>query len=167
MVFLTRKLYDRMQDFSRAGLRAEREWARLAEVYQRYLQLISPLLPKTVARLGKAGLHDATVVSAVQRGRTLLLVVDTTHALTRLGGRGQLRLTFKGVREPVSTKSLVDAWWCYEEVHLSSRARFALHVLFHQGDLEMEADELIMERTPRASRSPSSGRRASVRVPRE
>jgi hypothetical protein len=152
MLFFTRKLYDGMQDFSRAGLRAERGWTKLAEVYHQYLQLIAPLLPKSVARLGKAGLHDATVVSATQKGRTLNLVVDTTHALTRLG-RGQLRLTFKGVRGRVRTKRLVNAWWCYEEAHLCSRARFALHVLFHQGELEIEADELVIERLRRTGRS--------------
>jgi hypothetical protein len=146
MIFFTRKLYDEMQADTRGGTRALREWDRRAEAYRRYGQVVLPLVPKAVARLGREGLHDATIVSAVQRARRLTLIVDTTHALTRIGRRGHVRLVFHGVRGKIDTRRLARAWWCYEEVHLSSRARFALHVLFHRGELEIEADDLVIRR---------------------
>ena len=146
MIFFTRELYDGMQVYSPRETRAEREWAKRAEIYQRYREVISPLLPVAVARLGREGLHDAIVMSARQAARSLFLVMDTLNALTKLRGRRPVRLRFTGVKRRVNTKRLVGAWWVAEEVHLSSRARYALHVLFHEGELEFEADGLVIER---------------------
>jgi hypothetical protein len=147
LIFFTRELYEGMQVSSPRETRAEREWAKRAEIYQRYREVISPLLPAAVARLGREGLHDAIVLSAAQTADSLVLLMDTSNALTTLRGRRPVRLTFRGVRRRMITKRLVGAWWVADEVHLSSRARYALHVLFHQHEWEVEADRLVIERT--------------------
>ncbi len=70
-----------------------------------------------------------------------------TGATKSPGLRGQrVRLIFWGVKRPIRTEGLEGNWWLYEEAHLSSRARFALHVLFHRGEFEIEADELSIQR---------------------
>jgi len=144
MIFFTRKIYDKMQAHTFRETPAEREWLKRIKIYDQYRKLISPLLPPAAARLARAGLHDATILSARQTSRSLILVVETTNALSRLSSRHPLKLSFKGVRRPVNTKRLQGAWWVCEEVHLSSHARFALHVLFQKHELEIEADELII-----------------------
>lgn len=144
MIFFTRELYDRMQAHTLRETPAEREWLKRSKVYDQYRKLISPMLPPSVVRLARAGLHDATILSAKQTSRSLLLVVETGNALGPLRGRRPVKLLFKGVRQRVNTKRLQGAWWVREEIHLSSRACFALHVLFHKYELEIEADELIM-----------------------
>lgn len=49
---------------------------------------------------------------------------------------------FSGVRGRIPTRALRRQWWLYEEAHLSSRARFSLHVMFDESDVEIEADGL-------------------------
>jgi hypothetical protein len=83
-----------------------------------------------------------------------MILVDATGALSGFRGR-QVRLTFRGVRGRPSVTRLVGQWWLYEEAHLSSRARFNLHVLFDPDELEVEADELLIDLSPRDSRRAS------------
>ena len=145
MIFFTRRLQDGVQDDSGWTRRAGREWKRRAEIYRRYKAVIAPLLPSSVRRLCRDTLHDAVVTSVKQQNGTLKLDVDARGALG--GFRGyRVRLTFRGVKRPIRTRGVVGNWWLYEEAHLSSRARFALHVLFHRGELEIEADELSIQK---------------------
>ena len=145
MIFFTRELYDKMQTGSVRVTPAEREWVRRVGIYDRYRKLIAPLLPSSVARLARDGLHDATIVSATQASGSLLLVVDTSHALSKLRSRRPRKLLFGGVRRPVNTRNLRGAWWVADEAHLSSRARFALHILFHRREAEIEAESLSIK----------------------
>lgn len=145
MIFFTRQLQDGVQDDSGWTRRAGQEWKRRAEIYRRYLAVIAPLLPSSVRRLCRETLHDAVVTSAKQHRGKIILVMDARGALG--GFRGyRVRLTFSGAKRPIRTRGLVGNWWLYEEAHLSSRARFALHVLFHRGELEIEADELSIQK---------------------
>jgi hypothetical protein len=41
-----------------------------------------------------------------------------------------------------------EAWWLYDEAHLSPRARFNHQVLFDPSEPEVEADELTIELLP-------------------
>jgi hypothetical protein len=145
MVFFTRELQDGVQDDSGWTRRAGREWKRRAEIYRRYFAAITPMLPPAVVRLCRETLHDAVVESVEQNSGTLTLVMDAKGALGGFRGR-RVRLVFRGVRRRVPTRGLVGRWWLYQEPHLCSRARFSLHVLFHQGEIEIEADELSIER---------------------
>ncbi len=145
MIFVTRQIYEGIQPDSGWERRAERQWERRSEIYRRYYEVIAPLLPATVRRLCGHGLHDAVVESASQTGGTLSLTVDATNALGGYRGR-RLRLTFSGVRGRIPTRALRRQWWLYDEAHLSSGARFSLHVMFDKSDVEIEADELEIER---------------------
>lgn len=145
MVFFTRKLQDGVQDDSGWTRRAGREWKRRAEVFRHYVTAITPMLPTAVIRLCRETLHDAVVESVEQDSGTLTLVMDARRALGGFRGR-RVRLVFSGVRRRIPTRGLVGSWWLYEEPHLSSRARFSLHVLFHKGEMEIEADELSIKR---------------------
>jgi hypothetical protein len=106
---------------------------------------ITPMLPPAVVRLCRETLHDAVVQAVKQDSDTLMLVMDARGALG--GFRGQrVQLLFSGVKRRVPTRGLRGRCWLYQEPHLSSRARFSLHVLFHQGEIEIEADELSIKR---------------------
>jgi Protein of unknown function (DUF4085) len=145
MIFFTRKLQDGIQDDSGWTRRAAREWKRRAEIHRQYETVIAPLLPASVRRLCRETLHDAVVASVQQRDGIVTFIMDARSALG--GFRGyQVRLTFSGVKRRIQTRGLVGQWWLYEEAHLSSRARFALHVLFHSREMEIEADELSIQR---------------------
>jgi hypothetical protein len=71
--------------------------------------------------------------------------MDATHALGGFAGR-RVRLTFSGVRRRIPVRELRKQWWLYDEAHLSSKTRFSLHVMFDSSDIEIEADDLVIER---------------------
>jgi hypothetical protein len=148
MVFFTRELYLGIQPTSGWERRAEREWYRRSDIYSKYREVIGPLLPASVRRLCKQGVHDGVVCEAAFNDGELVILVDATNALSGFRGR-HVRLTFEGVRGRPAISKLVGQWWLYEEAHLSSRARFSLQVLFDSSDLEVEANELKIELLPR------------------
>lgn len=148
MIFFTRELYDGGQPKSGWERRAEREWDRRRGIYQRYREVIGPLLPAEVRRLACQTLHDGVIRDARRTAGGLELLVDAGNALGGFRGR-QVRLTFAGLKGRPAVARLPGAWWLYEEAHLSARARFALHVLFARGELVVEADELTIELLPR------------------
>ena len=145
MIFFTRQLQDGVQDDSGWTRKACREWKRRAEICRRYVAVITPMLPASVVRLCRETLHDAVVESVHQTSDTLTLVMDARSALGGFRGR-RVRLIFSGVKRRVPTRGLVGRWWLYEEPHLCGRACFSLHVLFHKGELEIEADELSIQK---------------------
>jgi hypothetical protein len=147
MIFFTRELYQGIQSDSGWERRATREWARASDDYARYLEVISPRLPASVRRLCDDGLHDGVIVSAAHNSGELVLVVNTANALSRFRGR-PLRLTFRGVPGRISTSHLIGRWWLYEEAHLRSGGRFSLHVFLDTGELEIDANELVIRRVP-------------------
>jgi Protein of unknown function (DUF4085) len=144
MIFFTRELFEGTQPQSGWERRAMRETERRGKIYGKYFDVIAPLLPPAVVRLCKTGLHDGVIQEASLKNHELVLVVDTTNALS--GFRDSLvTLTFRGVRgHPVPSK-LVGEWWLYEEAHLSSNAPFSLHVMFNKLDLEIEAETLVIK----------------------
>jgi hypothetical protein len=144
MIFVTRDLYNGIQPDSGWERRAMQEWTRRSEIYGRYYDIINPLLPGTVRRLCKRGLHDARVEFASQSKSKVHLVMDLTHALSSFRGH-KVQLTFSGVRRRIATRGLPGQWWLYEEVHLSSRAKYSLHVMLDKSDLAFEADDLLIE----------------------
>jgi hypothetical protein len=145
VIFFTRELYDGIQPNSGWERRAEREWSRAADTYRQYLEVISPRLPASVRQLCGSGLHDGVIRSGAFRPGELELVIDLTNALSTFGRRA-VRLTFRGVSGRIGTKPLVGRWWLYEEGHLRPRGRFEVRVLFDDGELAVEADELLVER---------------------
>lgn len=153
MVFFTRELYEGVQDSSGWSRRATREWDRRSEVYDRYLEVISPFLPTTVRQFSTNWLHDAEVRSASFRSGELVLVLDTSAALGQYRGPRPLRLTFCGVHGRVRTARLLNQTWLYQETHLRSNGRFSLHVLFDTEELEFEANELLITRDRTATTS--------------
>jgi len=142
MIFFTRDIYLRMQTPSRRPTQAEREWLQQECIYKKYLKLISPRLPPALTRLARAGLHDALVLSARQSQECLVLTIDTSNALGAFRRPRPLKLVFQNVLHRVDNKALRGAWWVQEEVHLSNHRKFTLNVLFHQSELELEADSL-------------------------
>jgi hypothetical protein len=144
MVFFTRELYLGIQPQSGWERRAGQEWARRANAYAKYAEAVAPMLPPSVRRLCRQGLHDGVVRQAAASGGELMLVVDATHALSGFRGR-QVRLTFRGTRGRPAVSKLVGRWWLYEEAHPRSGGRFCLSVLFDPTELDIEADELAIE----------------------
>jgi hypothetical protein len=145
MIFYTRQLQDGVQDDSGWTRRAGNEWRRRDKIYRRYVAAITPMLPASVVRFCREGLHDAVVESVKQDSDTLTLLMDTRGTFGIYRGR-RVRLVFRGLRRRVATRGWVGRWWLYEEPHLCSRTRFSLHVLFDQGETEIEADELSIQR---------------------
>jgi hypothetical protein len=144
MIFFTRELFEGTQPHSGWERRAMRETERRGKIYAQYLGIIAPLLPPAVVRLCKTRLHDGVIQEASLKDHQLRLVVDTTNALS--GFRGSfVTLTFRGVRGHPAVAKLVGEWWLYEEAHLSSNAPFSLHVMFNKVDLEIEAEELVID----------------------
>jgi hypothetical protein len=144
MIFFTRELYVGIQPKSGWERRAENEWYRRVEIYNRYFNVIAPMIPAAVRRLCKQSLHDGVVRDASRVGDVLTMVVDTTNALSKFRGR-QVTLTFRGLKGRPRVSSLVGQWWLYEEAHLCSQARFNLQVLFDTDEIEVSADELLIE----------------------
>lgn len=83
------------------------------------------------------------------------MVVDATHALSGFRGR-RVRLTFRGVSGRPAVSKLVGQWWLYEEAHLRSGGRFCLSVLFDPMELDIEADELVIEVLPKRHAEPGT-----------
>ena len=146
MIFFTRELYRGVQPKSGWERRAEREWHRRLKVCIRYEPTIRPLLPSSVAQFVRKNFHDAEVESVTQRPRKLVLVLDARRCASGSDRGHRVRLIFDGVRRHIRTRGLVGQWLLYREVHLCSRANFSLHLLFTQCELEIEADELSIER---------------------
>lgn len=144
MIFFTRELFDGMQPGSGWERRAMREADRRQQIYAAHFDVIAPLLPPPVIRLCKARLHDGVVQEASFKDHELVLVVDTTNALTGFSG-SRITLTFRGVHGRPAVSKLVGEWWLYEEAHLSFNAAFSLQVMFNKIDLEIEADSLIIK----------------------
>jgi hypothetical protein len=148
MIFFTRRLYEGYQPNSNWQKRAYKEWENNRRIYSGYAAIIAPLLPKSVVQLDYSGLHDAVVTSIKQGADDLSIVLDTTDALSRsyLFCK-EVSLLFGGVRKKIQTKGLVGKSWIEQEVHLCSRAKFSLHVLFQgrhddMNEIEIEADSL-------------------------
>ncbi len=146
MVFFTRQLYRGVQPKSGWELRAEREWHRRLEVCIRYEAIIRPLLPSPVVQFLRKNFHDAEVESVTQRSGKLVLLLDARPCACGSYRGHRVRLKFGGVRRRIRTRGLVGQWWLYREVHLCSRAKFSLHLLFTKSELEIEADELSIEK---------------------
>jgi hypothetical protein len=145
VIFFTRQLYRGIQPKSGWARRADREWRRRLKVCIRYEAAIRPLLPLSVVQFLRKNFHDAEVESIVQRSSKLLLVLDARPCASGSYQGHRVRLTFGGVLHRVRTHGLVGQWWLYREVHLSSHAKFSLHLLFTESELEIEADDISIE----------------------
>jgi hypothetical protein len=149
MIFFTRALQDGIQEESGWTRRACRTFARNLKIYNAYRETITPLLPRSIVQFCRHSLHDARIESMSQGSGTLTLVMDCRGTFAgRYRGHRRVQLTFLGVRRCLSTRALVGEWWLYDEVHLSSRAAFSLHVLFSSKEIEFEADDLAVEPLP-------------------
>ena len=150
MIFFTRRLYEGYQPTSSWQKRAHSEWERNRRIYSGYVAVIAPLLPKSVVDLDYGRLHDAVVTSVKQESERLTIVLDARNSLSRYWRGKEVCLIFCGVKKKIKTKGLVGQWWIEQEVHLSSHARFSLHVLFQYcaagrrstTEIEIEADSL-------------------------
>ena len=86
------------------------------------------------------------VESVTQRSGKLVLILNARPCATGSYRGYRVRLTFDGVRRRLRTRSLVGQWWLYREVHLCRRSKFCLHLLFTKSELELEANELSIEK---------------------
>ena len=145
MIFFTRQLYQDIQPKSGRERRAEREWRRRLELCKRYEALIRPMLPSSVVQFSRKSLHDAVVESISQSSGRIVLVLDARPCASGSYRGHRVCLAFGGVRQSIRTRGLVGQWWLYQEVHLCSRAKFSLHLLFTKSELEIEADELSIQ----------------------
>jgi hypothetical protein len=144
MIFFSRRLYDGYQPASDWHRQAMKTWMRLVDCYQEYRKVIKPFLPKSALALDVEGLHDAVVTSCVQRGGELTMKLDASGALCKWCGH-QVTLRFSGVTRRVAKKCLVGQWWLYNELHLSAKSGFSLHVLLTDDDIQIDADDVIIE----------------------
>jgi hypothetical protein len=119
-------------------------WDRLGELYVEYRKSIRSLLPKNIVTLDTVGLHDAVVVASFQKGSELTMTLDATGALSKWSGH-HVTLRFSGVANRVKTRRLVGQGWYYNEVHLSANSAFSLHVLLADDDIQIDADDVVIE----------------------
>ena len=148
MIFFTRELYQGYQPGSGRERRSMNEWERNNEIYLAYRHIISPLLPRNILRVADGGLHDSVITHAAQRDGIFTMTLDTSGSFSRFRPR-PVRLTFKGVKRKNAIRGLVGQWWLYDEVHLSSRAKFNLQVMLTDSELEFDADDVKIERLKR------------------
>jgi len=146
MIFFTRQLCQDMQPKSGRARAADREWYRRLEICKRYDSIIQPLLPSSVVRFSRKSFHDAVVESISQSSRTIVLILDARPCASGSYRGHRVQLTFGGVLHRIRTRGLVGQWLLYQEVHLCSRAKFSLHLLFTKSELEIEADEISIEK---------------------
>jgi hypothetical protein len=147
MIFFTRKLYQNIQTSSERKLRlALNEWKRRYKIRCQYDKVIKPLLPKSIVELLKKSLHDAEVESISQKFEKIVLVMDARPCASGSYRGSRFRLTFHGVKRRIQTKGLIRQWWLYSEIHLSSRAKFNLHILFTKSEMEIEADKFSIKK---------------------
>jgi hypothetical protein len=146
MIFLTRELYKNTQSITKQGRAADREWWRRLKIYEQYESVISPLLPRSVIQFGRKSFHDAVIESVSQSSGRIVLILDARPCVSGSFHGHRVRLTFEGVRRSIRTRGLAGQWWFYHEVHLCSRAKFSLHLLFTNSDLEIESDEIQIEK---------------------
>jgi hypothetical protein len=144
MIFISRELYDGIQLDSGWERRAEREWRKRSEIYDRHYKLIAPLLPTGVRRISRFGIHDAIVESVTQNKGEICFLLDTSKALGAFRGR-RLRLKFLGAHRRIPTRGLRGQWWLYHEAHLSHNARFLFQIMFHKTDVDIEANDLRID----------------------
>ena len=144
MIFFTRELFRGTQPHSGWERQAIRETQRRGKIYAQHFDVIAPLLPRSVVRLCRMGLHDGVIQAASFEDHELVLVIDITNALSGFRG-SRVRLSFRGIHGRLSVSKLVDEWWLYEEAHLSSNTAFSLHVMLNKVDLEIEAEELVIK----------------------
>jgi hypothetical protein len=148
MIFFTRELFQGYQPGSGRERRAMREWDRNNEIYLAYRHIIAPLLPRAVVRLTGDGLHDSVITHVAQRDGIFAMTLDTSGSFSRFRPR-PVRLTFKGVKRKFAIRGLVGQWWLYDEVHLSSRAKFNLQVMLTDSELDFDVDDVKIERLKR------------------
>jgi Protein of unknown function (DUF4085) len=146
MIFFTRQLYQGVQPQSGWERRAEREWHKHLKICIQYEAVIRPLLPPSVVKFLRKSLHDAEVESATYRSGKFILILDARPCACGSYRGHRVRLTFHGVLRPVRTRGLVGQWLLYREAHLCSRAKVSLHLLFTKSELEIEADEISIEK---------------------
>lgn len=144
MIFMSRKLFDGYQPGSTWDRQALRTWKKLQVVCEQYEKIIEPLLPKRAIQLNQEGLHDAIITGCRQRGQELVMTLDATHALSRWSGQ-QVTLRFSGVTNRTKTSGLVGQWWLYSELHLPPTAKFSLHVLLTDDEIQINADDVAIE----------------------
>ena len=73
-------------------------------------------------------------------------MLDTRSSVGRYV-RGSVELEFSGaIVAGDSLKRLLGCWWLYEEFHLGSDERFAIHVLLDKAEFSIEAEGLAVKR---------------------
>ena len=102
-------------------------WERNTQIYRRYLKVIRPLLPMSVAKSEDVSLHDCRVEDAICDGTQISFILDTENAIGLAPDHTAI-VCFKGVKNKVGLTGLRGAWWLYDEVHLSHLSRFAYHI---------------------------------------
>lgn len=146
MIFFTRRIHQGIQPKSGWERRAEREWAKRLDAYRQYEAVMKPFLPSPVAQFLRKSFHDAVVESVKQSSNKVVLNLDARPCATGSYRGHRVRLTFKHIHRPIKTSGLVGQWWLHDEVHLCSHAKFSLHVLFTEAELEIDADDLLIEK---------------------
>ena len=152
MRFLTRELYQNMQAKSRDELIdserrvvAEQAWSEARKRSDRAQKEILGLLPQGARSfIEKECLHDAIVQSVDYEGATLTITLK--YPAARIRPEIRYTLTFHGVREAEGIDEIKGQWWLEQEIALSSKAAFELHVLCDRSEFRVIADEIEFTR---------------------
>jgi hypothetical protein len=141
MLFFTRELYDGSQDGSGWTRVARFKIERICKLYKRYFRLIRPSLSLSAVAFDKFSFHDSQIVERRWRDQKLCLILDTAGAFHAFPKR-HAHITFTGVRHPPSPLPQKKDWWIWDELHLGSRTKFSLHVMFTETEIEIPADNV-------------------------
>lgn len=141
MKFFTRELYDKQHIIKNIFSRkANREWDDACKGYEKYLNSIKNSLPESMKNFCETTLHDAYIKSVSKIQDKLILEIDGSNC--PWDRKGQFQLVFSGVKSIEGENEIIDDYWLYEEVHLSSIGKFEYHILLGKSEFRVIADEV-------------------------
>ena len=134
MKYFTPELFARFQsaDDSVAD-RADAEWEKATQDYQKHWTKIKKLFPESVRRFEQADVrvHDADVLSVARQGSDLILIVQEEPPASNL-----IILTFVLAGEPAIDGDPRGTYWLYEEFDVGRDKRMSFEVLL-SGDVRI------------------------------
>jgi hypothetical protein len=148
--FLTRELYQLLQQQTVRREVAHEAWVAAADARLAHHEAIKPRLPEGMRRFCDTTLHDG-VIEAMRWAARDEVVLEIDGRSCPQAPRGRMTLRFRGVRSAEGLDEAVGAGWLYEEAHLHPEAGFDYRVLVGRGteasELRVVADEVELQVT--------------------
>lgn len=124
---------------------ASKKWHAAFDIYEKQLNEIKPLLPKSMQKFEVTAFHDGTFKSYSQKNDQIILKICGGYPGPLCGN---YELIFTGVSYYQGLKKAVRDTWLYEEIHLSHQGKFEFHALLDESEFVIVADRIeLLEHT--------------------